>query len=35
MRPGFALKMVGRQAAFAVLFSLGIAWGGAALISIL
>lgn len=34
MRPGFALKMVGRQAAFAVLFSLGIAWGGAALISI-
>lgn len=29
MRPGFALKMVGRQAGFAVLFSMCIAWGGA------
>lgn len=29
MRPRFALKLVGRQAAFAVVFSLLIAWGGA------
>ena len=34
MRPGFALKMVGRQAAFAVLFSLLIAWGGALILSL-
>lgn len=33
MRPSFALKMVGRQACFAVLFSLCIAWGGALLVS--
>lgn len=33
MRPSFALKMVGRQACFAVLFSLCIAWGGALFIS--
>jgi len=31
MRPGFALKMVGRQACFAALFSLGIGWIGALL----
>lgn len=34
MRPGFALRMVGRQACFAVLFSLGIAWLGALLVSL-
>ncbi len=34
MRPGFALKMVGRQAGFAALFSLGIAWIGALLVSL-
>lgn len=28
MRPGFAVKMIGRQASFAALFSLLIAWGG-------
>lgn len=33
MRPGFALKMVGRQACFAALFSMCIAWGGALLIN--
>ena len=32
MRPGFALKLVGRQACFAAFFSLCIAWGGALLI---
>lgn len=34
MRPRFALKMVGRQAMFAALFALGIAWVGAAIISL-
>ncbi|MGE9291935.1 MAG: nucleoside recognition domain-containing protein, partial [Puniceicoccales bacterium] len=34
MRPGFALKMVGRQACFAAFFSILIAWGGAALVSL-
>lgn len=34
MRPGFALKMVGRQAIFAALFSLCIAWGGALILSL-
>jgi Fe2+ transport system protein B len=34
MRPGFAFRMVGRQAAFAVLFSLGIAWGGALILTL-
>lgn len=33
MRPGFALKMVGRQAVFAALFSLCIAWGGLLILS--
>jgi len=33
MRPSFALKMVGRQACFAVIFSLCIAWGGALIVS--
>ena len=33
MRPHFALRILGRQAAFAAVFSLGIAWGGALLIS--
>jgi len=33
MRPGFALKMVGRQAGYAVLFSMGIAWGGHLILS--
>lgn len=35
MRLGFALKMVSRQAGFAVLFSLLIAWGGYFILSIL
>ena len=34
MRLGFALKMVLRQAGFAALFSLCIAWGGVALVAI-
>ena len=34
MRPRFALKMLGRQAGFAILFSLCIAWLGALLVSI-
>lgn len=35
MRPGFALRMIGRQAFFAALFSFGIAWLGAFLISLI
>ncbi|MGF1484916.1 MAG: nucleoside recognition domain-containing protein [Opitutales bacterium] len=34
MRPGFALKLVGRQAGFAAVFALGIAWLGALLVSV-
>jgi Fe2+ transport system protein B len=34
MRTSFAIKMIGRQACFAALFSIGIAWFGALLISL-
>ena len=32
MRPSFAFKMIGRQAIFAALFSICIAWSGALLL---
>lgn len=35
LRPSFALKMIGRQAIFAALFSICIAWTGALLFSLL
>ena len=35
MRPSFAVKMIGRQAIFAALFSICIAWVGALLLSLL
>ena len=34
MRPSFAFKMIGRQAIFAALFSICIAWSGALLLSL-
>ena len=34
MRPSFAVKMIGRQAIFAALFSICIAWSGALLLSL-